>query len=100
MRHVSEEFIQSHVNEVLMSLKHPGKMSSKSTRGGGFMAFFEIKCASCEKKGLRTTGGKYTSANAGYCRACGVFVGFECAGKTGWHGWKRTCPACGAEFED
>jgi hypothetical protein len=78
-----------------MSLKHPGRIPSKSTRGGGFMAFFEIRCASCGKKGLSTTGGKHTSASAGYCRACGVFVGYECAGKTGWHGWKRTCPACG-----
>jgi len=60
---------------------------------------FSPVCAACGKDDLRTVSGKHTSANAGYCSSCGVFMCFDCAGKAGWLDLKRTCPECGKRLK-
>ena len=60
---------------------------------------FSPACAACGKDNLRTVSGKHTSANAGYCSSCGLFMCFDCAGKAGWLDLKRTCPECGKRLK-
>jgi len=83
--------------------------SSSGARGGIRVAqmdparppgLFSPRCAACGKDRLKTLSGKHSSANAGFCPACGVFVGFECAGRSGWLGWKKTCPTCGGRLRE
>ena len=88
-------FIIHHANVYRMSLPQDGVPQQ---RPKGVFGLFRISCAACGKGRLKTMSGKHSSANAGYCRSCGVFVGFECAKKAGWKNWKRMCPSCGGRL--